>query len=111
MARKIAHVYKPRMSITELEMRYAALSLSPDSGRDRAFFFLRDSSQLEKLVPSEFFNHFFSGSKEEENKLEALKENILKSGFEVRHESVSFTMRSESCTSVRFRGHIHKNLT
>jgi hypothetical protein len=84
LARKISHVYKPGMSITELEMRYAALSLSPDSARDKAFFFLRDPSQLDKFVPSEFVHDFFSGSSYEASKLVALKENILKSGFEVR---------------------------
>ena len=83
LAQKIGHVYKPGMSITELEMNYAALGSSPASKRDRVFFFLRDPTQLEKGVPLDFEHHFKTGSREDVARLEALKDKILRSGYEV----------------------------
>jgi telomerase protein component 1 len=50
LAQKIGHVYRPGMSITELEMSYAALGSDPSAKRDRAFFFLRDSSPLVSIL-------------------------------------------------------------
>ena len=83
LAQKIRHVYKPGMSITELEMNYAALGLNPASKRDRVFFFLRDQTDLDKAVPAEFEHLFKSDSREDEFKLDRLKEKILRSGYEV----------------------------
>ena len=83
LAQKIGHVYKPGMSITELEMNYAALGSSPASKRDRVFFFLRDPTQLEKGVPLDLEHHFKTESREDVARLEALKDKILRSGYEV----------------------------
>jgi len=83
LAQKIRHVYKPGMSITELEMNYAALGSSPASKRDRVFFFLRDQADLDNVVPASFEHHFKSDSVEDKVKLDRLKEKILHSGYEV----------------------------
>jgi telomerase protein component 1 len=90
LADKIGHVYKPGMSITELEMNYAALGSNPSSKRDRVFFFLRDPTNLESSVSREFEHHFKSDSREDAEKVESLKEKILHSGYEVSYFCLHF---------------------
>jgi hypothetical protein len=79
-------------------MNYAALGSTPSSKRDRVFFFLRDPSNLGKAVPAEFEHHFRSDSREDEARLDNLKERILRSGYEVSGMfQKSFTVVIYSC--------------
>ena len=73
--------YPPRRSITEIEMYHAALH-DTDKAVDKAFFYFRDSSFLEK-VPKHHRAEFESESEEAQEKMEALKSDIFTSGLEV----------------------------
>lgn len=68
-------------SITEVEMYHAALS-DTDRAVNKAFFYFRDPSFLNK-VPTYFKDDFESESEEAMEKIEALKSNIRESGLEV----------------------------
>ncbi|XP_059091698.1 telomerase protein component 1-like, partial [Tigriopus californicus] len=71
-----------RASITELEMEYAALH-NPEESRDRAFFFLRDSSLLNAQLPPDYAQLFKCQDEEDERRLQSLKQRIISSGLEV----------------------------
>lgn len=71
-----------RASITEIEMEYAALH-NPEESRDRAFFFLRDSSRLNAQLPPDLAKLFKCQDEEDERRLQSLKQRIIFSGLEV----------------------------
>lgn len=72
----------PGMSITEIEIRYAAMR-RPQPLISEAFFFFRDSSQIEREIPKEYQSTFFSDSKSDYQRLEHLKSDIVNNGLEV----------------------------
>jgi len=69
------------MSITEIEIRYAALQNR--TSKKESFFFIRDSAVIQKEIPSEHSKTFFSTSEKEAGKLASLKEEIIRSDYEV----------------------------
>ena len=69
-------------SITEMEIRVAVL----EKGRkmqENAFFFFRDNSSFEKLIPTDYKDDFTVESNESSRLLKNLKDEILKSGCQV----------------------------
>ena len=73
--------YPQRKSITEVEMYHAALR-DPDKAVNKAFFYFRDLSSVQK-VPLSHRADFVSESEEAREKIKALKSNIFESGLEV----------------------------
>lgn len=74
----------PGKSITEIEMYHAALR-DTDKAVDKAFFYFRNPSFLDK-VPQRFRADFESESEEAREKIEALKSDIITSGLEVYND-------------------------